>query len=198
MALQAYAAEVKLKSSGIAMTDEATSTSDDKTYQISASTKRILDLNTSIIVKDDGTATSESYEIDYLNGSVTFDSVDAGRVITITGAYLTPATVATADKFSISITGDALDITPFNSDGDREFEQGLISGTATLSRFHATDDLLIDPILDGETAIIELYLTDTDILRCYGVYTTNGQESPVEALIKETVTFQITTQIGVV
>ena len=179
------------------MADEATSTTDNKTYQITSASKRLLDLNTDITVEDDGISTSESYEISYLDGTVTFDIEDVTRVITITGAYLTPAIVATADSFSISVSGDALEITPFNEDGFRSFEQGLVSGTLNLSRFHASDDLLIDPILSGDTAIIEIYLTDTDIFRCYGVYTSNGLASPVEALIKESVNFQITTQIGV-
>ena len=124
MALQGYLASVKAISTGVAMTDEAT-TATGASYQITNSAKRILDLNTPIIVEDGGTPTTETYTIDYLNGRVTFGST-ASRTITITGAYLTPATIATADTFNFSATAEAYENTAFGSQY-KSFEAGLIS-----------------------------------------------------------------------
>ena len=79
MALQGYNCNIKVASNGVAMTDEATTTSDNISYQITDSAKRIVDLNTAITVKDGGTATTEKYTFNYITGTVTFTSADAGR-----------------------------------------------------------------------------------------------------------------------
>lgn len=198
MALQGYNASIKVQSAGVAMTDEATSTSDDQTYQITDSAKRILDLNTVIVVKDDGVITTENYEISYLDGTITFDTADVARgPITITGSYLTPATVGTAKSYSFSGTADIYDTTDFSSTGSRKFQAGLVSGTVSLGRFHVSDDVFIDDLLAGEIVIIELYVDATNYISCYGVYSSDNIESPVDGLITEDVSFQITTQIGV-
>lgn len=194
MASQGYLASVKAVSSGTAMTDEAT-TATGASYQINTASKRILDLNTAIVVKDGGSVTTEAYTIDYLNGKVTFGSV-ASRTITITGAYLTPATIATADTFNFSATSEAYENTSFGSQY-KSFEAGLISGTATLGRFFLTDDLFIDALLDGQYKILEYYVSNGVKISFYGLLTSDTVDSAVNALIREEMTFQITTQIGV-
>lgn len=196
MALQGHLCEVKLATTGTAMTDEATTTSDNTIYQVTDSAKRILDLNTTVLVEDGGVATTESYTLDYLNGKVTFDSADAGRTITVTGAYLTPATVATADEYDISITGDVLENTAFNQTF-RTYQAGLVTGTATLGRFHVADDLFIDPLLNSDYVIIEIYPDASHPIRAYGVISDTDVDSPVDELIKESVDFQLTNQIEV-
>ena len=193
MALQGYLASVKAISTGVAMTDEAT-TATGASYQITNSAKRILDLNTPIIVEDGGAPTTEAYTIDYLNGRVTFGST-ASRTITITGAYLTPATIATADTFNFSGTAEAYENTAFGSQY-KSFQSGLISGTATLGRFFVTDSLFIDALLDGEYKIIEYYVSSTDKISFYGIITSDNVDSTVSSLVREELTFQITTQIG--
>jgi hypothetical protein len=193
MALQGYLASVKAISTGVAMTNEAT-TATGASYQINTASKRILDLNTAIVVKDGGSVTTEAYTVDYLNGKVTFGSV-ASRTITITGAYLTPATIATADTFNFSATTESYENTAFGSQY-KSFEAGLISGTATLGRFFLTDDLFIDALLDGEYKILEYYVSSGVKISFYGLLTSDNVDSAVASLVREEMTFQITTQIG--
>jgi hypothetical protein len=193
MALQGYLASVKAMAAGVAMTNEAT-TATGASYQINTTSKRILDLNTAIVVKNGGTVTTEAYTIDYLNGRVTFGSV-ASRTITITGAYLTPATIATADTFNFSATAEAYENTAFGSQY-KSFEAGLISGTATLGRFFLTDDLFIDALLDGQYKILEYYVSSGVKISFYGILTSDSVDAAVNSLVREEMTFQITTQIG--
>ena len=196
MALKGYLAKVKVISSGVAMTDEATSTSDDTNYQITNATKRILDLNTAIIVEDDGTVTTESYDIDYINGIIGFETIDATRVITVTGAYVTPVEAATAKSFSFTGSADALETTAFQNTS-KTYQPGLITATAELGRFHVSDDIFIDALLAGELTLIEYYVNDTDKISFYGVMTNDSISSEVAGLIEETISYQVTTQIGV-
>lgn len=196
MALKGYLAKVKVISSGVAMTDEATSTSDDTNYQITDANKRIFDLNTAIIVKDDGTATTESYDIDYINGIIGFGTIDATRVITVTGAYVTPVEAATAKSFSFTGAADALETTAFQNTS-KTYQPGLITATAELGRFHVSDDIFIDALLSGALTLIEYYVNDTDKISFYGVMTNDSVSSEVAGLIEETISYQVTTQIGV-
>lgn len=196
MALPGYNVEVLAASSGTTMTTEATSTSDNTTYQITDSSKRLIDLNTDLIVYDSAVVTTERYTVDELSGSITFEDSDAGRVITITGAYLTPATVATADSFSLSITADALENTPFNT-RFKTYQQGLISGNINLGRFHVADSLFINDILDNEYKLIKVNVNDSYSIYAYGLLTSDDTDADVADLIKESMTYQITNQIGV-
>jgi len=63
--------------------------------------KNIWSYDSTIVVYDDGVETTEEYRVSRLTGSVTFDSVDAGRVITVSGEYTVPTTVATAKYHGI-------------------------------------------------------------------------------------------------
>ena len=195
MALQGHLASVKVQSSAIAMTDEATTTSDNISYQITNSAKRIMDLNTTVVVEDSAVLTTENYRVDYLNGTIIFDTATS-RTITVTGAYVTPTTAATARSYSITTSRDVLENTPFNT-GFRTYQAGLLTGTASLERFHVTDDLFIDQLLNGEYKIIEFYVDATDKVSFYGLPSNNNIDSPVEGLIMENLDFQITNQIEV-
>lgn len=196
MALAGNKAYIKLKSSGTAMTDEATSTSDNISYQITDSNKRIIDLDTLVLVEDSAVTTTEGFTIDYLNGIITFETADAGRVITVTGAYLTPATVATAYSYSFNGSADTLENTPFNSDV-RTYQAGLRTGSLSLSRYFVADSLFFGELITGDTFIIEIYVDATNKISMYGVLSSDNIEAPVEGLVEESIDFQVTTQIGV-
>jgi hypothetical protein len=194
MALRGYLASVKAMSSGTSMTDEATTTSNNISYQITATNKRILDLNTPVLVEDGGVATIESFTVDYINGIITFESVDT-RTITISGKYVTPVTIATANSFGFSGAAESLDNTVFGS-AYKQFESGLISGTATLGMFYVVDNIFVDSLLDGSVKLVEYYVSPTKKITFYGVLTGDTVDSTVGGLITESVTFQITTQMG--
>ena len=195
MALQGYNAEVKVQSTPIAFTDEATSTSDDTKYTITDTGKNIWDYDSTVVVKDDGTITSEVYTISRLTGSITFDSVDATRVITITGEYTVPTTVATADEYTFTMTADTHDSTPFQA-SNRTYEIGNRSGTAELSRFFVTDGLFLGIVLDSSIKVIELYpASGGDPVRFFGIINSDTVVAGVNDLVKESVSYTITKEM---
>jgi len=197
MALRGYLALVKVASTPIAFTDEATTTSDDTIYTITNASKVLWDLDTAVVVEDGGVPTTETYTLSRLTGTVTFGSVDAGRVITVTGAYVATTTVATAKSFSFNATSDALDATKFQ-DIFREFQIGNVTATAELGRFLETDDLFVDMLLNGERKIIEYYPDSTgDPIRFFGLANTVSVEAPQAGLLEETISFSVTTEIEV-
>jgi len=196
MTLQGYNVEVLDAVTGTTMTAEATTTADNTNYQITNTAKRIMDINTPLVVKDSGVITVENHIVNYLTGTVSFDTADAGRVITLDGAYLTPSAIATANSYTFAGTADALDNTPFNV-SFKTFQAGLRSGTINLGRFHVSDDLFIDALLDGNMKIIKIIFDSTHSILAYGVLTSDSIDSSVSALINESVSYQITNNIGV-
>ena len=195
MALQGYLASVNAQSSATSMTDEAMGSTDDTIYTITDSAKTVIDLNTAIVVEDDGSTTTEDYTVDYLNGIVTFGSA-VSRTITITGAYVTLTTVAVADSFSFSASSDMYDNTVF-SGSTRTFQPGLMTGTAELGGFFAVDDIFNDAILAGEYMVLEYFVDDTYSFKFYALLSSVKTDSPVAGLIKETMSYQLTTQLEV-
>lgn len=197
MALKGYLALVKVASTPIAFTDEATSTSDNQTYTITNATKVLWDLDTAVVVEDATVPTTEAYTLSRLTGTITFDSVDAGRVITVTGAYVATTTIAEAKSFSFSGASDALDTTKFQ-DTFKEFKVGNVTATAEIGRFLELDDLFVDMLLDGERKIIEYYPNSgLDPIMFYGVANSRSVDAPQAGLIDETISFNVTTEIEV-
>ena len=197
MALRGYLALVKVASTPIAFTDEATTTSDNQNYTISNASKVLWDIDTALVVEDGASPTTEEYTLSRLTGTVAFSTVDAGRVITVTGAYVSTTTVAEAKSFSFNASTDALDSTRFQ-DSFRRFKPGNLTATAELGRFMETDDLFSDMLLDGERKIIEYYPQNAlDPIRFFGVANTRNVEAPQAGLIEESISFNITTEIGV-
>jgi len=200
MALKGYNAAVKAQSSSIVFTDEATTTTDDQNYVITDTAKRIIALDATVVVEDGGVPTTEDYTLSRLANNdinVTFGTVDAGRVITITGEYVVLSTITTASGFTFSGSADSLEITPFNQTGFREYQAGLVTATADLSRFFATDSFFINMLLNSEIKVIEYYPDSTgDPIRFFGLLTSDNVESPVDNVITETLTFQVTNEIN--
>lgn len=197
MALRGYLASVKAQSSSVSFTDEATSTSDNQNYTITDTAKAIWDIDSSIVVEDGGVPTSEAYTLSRLTGKVTFETVDAGRVITVTGDYVALATVAEAKKFSFSGSCDALDATRF-LDEYRQYEAGNVTATAEIGEWLSADDYFIEMLINGDINVIEFYPNYLgDPIRFYALANTRNVESPQSGLLDETISFNITTEIGV-
>lgn len=197
MALNGYMAAVKAQSSAIAFTDEATTTADDTVYTITDSAKSIWDLDTPIVVKDGGVATAESYKVDRLKGQITFTTANPARVITVSGSYVVLTTISQAKNFTFSGSADTLDTTTFASTGFRDFVAGLVSGTAALSKFYEVANFFINLLLSGERVVIEYYPDESgQPIRFFAVLADDSIDSPVEGLVDESISFQITTEIN--
>jgi len=125
--------QVKILKSGstTAMTTEAMSLVSGKTYQITATAKRVMDRAVTTNVFDNGVNHNADVEsIDWLFGRVTFASgYTVTGPVTITGSYFPMAVVGCANEYTLTQTANAIDDTcidtaPSNS-GHRTFDYGL-------------------------------------------------------------------------
>ena len=145
---------IKISGTATAFTTEATSTSDNQTYQITNTVKRVWDRDTTPTVYDDAVETVESYTVNYLNGTITFASVDAERVITVTGNYLPMTTAAYAHDYSRTKNCTLNDITAFG-DSYVQRQAGMKSASGTLSQFNVVDTTFVDALVAGDPIVIE-------------------------------------------
>jgi len=158
--LAGYSAAIKISGTATSMTAEATTTADDTSYQIANAVKQVLDRETAPTVFDGGVATAEDYTVNYLNGTITFDTDDDTRVITVTGKYLPMTTAAYAHSLSISRATDLQDVTAFGATHKKRVA-GLKSASGTLNQFDITDTTYIDALTAGKPIVIEFKAEST-------------------------------------
>jgi hypothetical protein len=193
-ARRGYLASIKGQSSAVALANEATTATGNISYQITSSTKRILDYNTAVVVKVGGSAVTTGFTISYLTGTVTFDSASV-RTVTITGAYVVLTEIANAKSFNFSGARETLDKTIFK-DVYRAYEAGLLTGTAELGLFY-TDAYFFTWLTDNSVKVIEYYVDDAITpIRFYAVISEDSANIPVEGLVDQKISMQITKEIG--
>jgi hypothetical protein len=151
-----------IKKSGTAtsFTDEATSLISGKIYQIDDTTKRILDWDTAIVIKDDGVAVdSDNYTINHMHGKVTFiDSYTVNGAITFaSGKYLPVSAYGWSNEVTLGMTSGTNDATTFDvaqaNGGYMAYDQGLKEVNLALgSFFQASNGLFSD--LEARTAFV--------------------------------------------
>lgn len=145
---------IKISGAGTSMTGEATTTVDNQSYQISNAAHRVIDWASALTVLDGGVETVEDYSINYLNGTITFDSVDGDRVITLTGKYRPMSVAAYAYSMSISRSVELHDVTPFGVTHKKRIA-GLKSASGSLSQFDVIDATFNTALQAGEPVVLE-------------------------------------------
>lgn len=127
-----YQAVLKKGGTSTLMTAEAMALVSGKTYQITATAKRVIDYNTALTVYGNAVAIAASNieSIDYLNGKVTFiSSYTPTTPITITGNYMPLAVIANGRTFNLTQSAGEIDNTVYEvaqaNGGMRTFAQGL-------------------------------------------------------------------------
>jgi len=160
MAYAGRLSKVSITGDAVAFTAEATTSADDKIYTITDSDKTILDKDTPTIIYDGGVETVDEYELNKLKGEVIFATSDAGRVITIDGAYLPRVVVADAHEYSLSINSNNIDVTRFQDEFVTRIA-GIKSASATLSEFWNVDQTLLKHLINGNIIVLDL-IPNTD------------------------------------
>lgn len=131
------------------------------------------------------------YTINTLSGSAIFDTATA-RTIRISGSYLPMSTAAECKEYSITINGELLDKTAFQSDWVQKI-QGLKSAEGSLSRWLDIDTYFIDSLLSGNPVVIEMYAQDTlEPDRIWAIINSNEMSTAVDGLNEEAVSFEST------
>jgi len=196
MALRGHLASVKVESSALAFTDEATTTSDNLTFTITDSNKSVWAYGSDVVVKVNAGVVTTGFTLKPLTGQVVFDSDQTGNTITVSGDYVTLTTVANAKSFSFSGSADALDSTKF-LDTNRRFESGLRTATAELGEWYTTSDIFYDLLVNGSIKVVEYYVDATNVIRFYAFITQQQINAPVEGLIDQAISLQVTTDFNI-
>lgn len=111
MAVAAHRCVLKLTGTAVAMTGEATTDITDYIHQIADSSKRVISPGHAITVYDGASPIAAAdYEVDYLSGTVTLDSIPSG-VVTVDAYYLPLFSVAEVREFSVTLARNELEDT---------------------------------------------------------------------------------------
>lgn len=128
-----YSADVLVSGTATATTGEATTLVSGKTYRINAAAKRVISLVNAVTVYDGGVDHTEDVaSIDYLNGTVTFDSgYTVTGAVTLDYYYLPMAAIGKARSFTVTQNAAEIDTSDYETcqanGGWRTYTQGLRS-----------------------------------------------------------------------
>lgn len=189
---------VKVTGDAVAFVDEATSTTDDTIYQITNASKRVWDRTVTIVVEDGGVAVDpevDPYVVDRLNGTITFETDDDTRVITVSGSYLPLSTAAGAKAFSFSLACSAIDDTDFESadtdDGFMSYLYGMYSISGSIGKRWRVDQYFVDALLAGIPVVIVLYADASvaPILKVWATLSKVDTQAVLDGAIDGTIEF---------
>lgn len=145
---------IKVSGQGVVATDLPTVTTDNKTYQIADELKQVIALNTPVTVKNNGIETEEKYKLNRLNGTITFETVDDTREITIDCTYLPLVKVAEAHTVNYTEQADLHEIPTFGDEFKRRIP-GLKYASGSLSHWDILDTTFTDALTSGKPVLIE-------------------------------------------
>lgn len=158
-----YVAKIKKSGTPTTMTTEAMSLVSGKTYKITDATKNILDRNTAISVFDNATpvVVADIASIDHLFGRVTFASgYTPTGPITMTAKYLPTAVIASANGFSLTQQGNAIDNSTYETTqangGYRTYEMGLKTVKLNVSGIYNASNAFEALLASREECVIEI------------------------------------------
>lgn len=137
-----------------------------------------------------------SYDVNYVQGIVTFASTVSG---TVTGdvEYLTASSVAEGREWSLNVDRDMFEISTFDSDGWREFQQNVNGAQASIGRYWSTGGLgggdFFDRINADLDCVLEMYPSSTagDKYEAYAYITTDSIATAVDGIVGESIDFTI-------
>lgn len=146
---------IKVSGQGVQATDLTTVTNDYKTYQIEDELRQVIAFDIPVVVKNHGIVTEEKYKVNRLNGTITFETVDDTRVITVDCTYLPLVTVAEAHVASYTEAVDIHEVPRFGDTHKRRIP-GLKYASGSLSHWDILDSTFDDALVSGKPVVIEL------------------------------------------
>jgi hypothetical protein len=157
-----YQAVIKKTGVSTVMTGEPMSQVAGQVYQVTDATKRLLDIATTVVVKDNNVDhTANVDNIDFLFGRVTFTTgyVVTGPV-TITGAYLPSSQICAMNKYTLTQQAEHVDLTDLcvaqTNGGYRQFQMGLKTVALQLSGFYRASSGFLDLLKNRSHFLIEI------------------------------------------
>lgn len=195
-----YVAKLRqIAASSTSATALATTLVTGKTYQITDAAKRLLDIDSAIVVYDGGTDHTEDVaSIDYLFGTVTFsDGYTPTGAITVDASYFATTQLAGSRTFTLTMTADAVDNSTMPSvqanDGHRTFQQGLKTVTLEMGGVYSSSNGFWTALKARDLLVVEINPdgSDKSVARGFFRYTRQGQSGAPGALEEETVTLSL-------
>lgn len=197
--------DVYITGSSVAFTNEAmTDSGDETTYYITNTSKRFWDDSVSFTVQtspDGVTWTTQSvstYTIQYVGGAVIFHSAQAGGTqCRVSGSYLTASQAALAYSWELSPARKMNNYVIFGSTWE-----GNVPSTGNMSVKVARywSDAAFASALTANTKLVLVLFVDSTIgtlgarWEAFAFLKETPQKTPVDALVTEDATFQITGQ----
>jgi hypothetical protein len=194
MAVHGVDTSILVSGAGLALTDEATSLITGTTYQVTNATKRLLDPDAAITVKDGGvTIDPDDYTLDRLFGRVVLAGAPGGAV-TVSGTYLPVAAVATATSFGISRKATNVETTPLGAPGAAvQRQQVLKDVSGSIGRFDEADDLFVDALIAGGAVCVQLNVSGSPHRRMWALVMTSDIDGEADGLLEEGIEWEGTT-----
>lgn len=163
MGVAAYRTQIKLGGTPTAFTDTATTALSSVKFQITDTTKRVLDRDTLPTVKDSAVAVDSSlYTLDYLFGVITFTTAPSSDV-TVSGNYLPVGSserIANVTNYELNMGGTILDgtnlVSAQDSSGYRSRVYGLHDTSVSLSGFHDMSSAIEDALNNRDAVLIDV------------------------------------------
>ena len=181
-------AKVHVAGTPIAFTAEATTTSDNLTFQITDNAKRIWDWETAVAVKVDAVSVTTGFSINKLEGKVVFDTAETG-ILTVSGKYVPTSLAAEAFEYSLSMESENLDNTRF-LDEYKKRTQGLRSASGSISQWVTIDTYFIDALIAGKPVVLELYSqASLNPFRLFAILEADEMQAAVSGEQDESVSF---------
>lgn len=160
MAIAGHRSAIKTVGTSTAMTSEACTSLSSAVYQITSTSRRVLDPTVAVTVNDNGSpVAAANVTIDYLFGVVTRTGGSFTGPVTVTANYLPLLDVAEGVAWSVNMSRTELDKTKMG-DTDKQFLLGLktAEGTLELLDLPTTDldagagSVKLEDILANDTA----------------------------------------------
>lgn len=196
-----YQAVVKKTGVPVAMTDEPMALVSGKTYRVTDTTKRILNILATTIVKVGGVdQTANVQSISYLFGTVTFlSSYTPGGAVTITGGYVPASQICAMNKYSLTQQADTIDQTDLcvaqSNSGLRQYAMGLKTVNLEMSGFYKASSAFLTALKNRERVVVEINPDGAgkSLVRGFFNMKMKKQSGKVGALEEETVSFSLNT-----
>ena len=201
MSLPGYLTTVKLGGTPVALSAEPMTNTSGNIFQITDTTRRVLDRNVVPTFEDEGESpqdipAADVLSISYIFGTVTFATSKTGPVVVKTGNYVPLTDIAGAHSYNLNHGGDVLDSTEFglaNNNGMRQRVLGLRDVSLSVDRWDQVGSQTFFDALNNRTPLfIEVKPGDGgQVARGWFVAEAENHGGDISALEAGDLTFQL-------
>lgn len=198
MALQGYQAEVKVSGAPVSFTAEPM-VSDDKALEflITDHNKQIWDRSATIAVErsTDGetwaAVAEQEYQLNRLEGKVTFFEAQEGSVIRVSGQYVPVTKAAGAYEYTYTLESENQTIPEFNSSFMKRV-QGKKDITGSLAKWFDMSSLFMESLQQAKPVVLEFFAADKNQpdMRVWALLSSVEISASQESVMEESIEFE--------